>query len=442
VPEIALSYVPRPQFLAFHTRTKRFAVMLAHRQAGKTVACVNEAIHRAVYSKKERPRYAYIAPLRNQAKGLAWDYLKAYSDGLCDRISEAELSVQFKHNGARITLYGSDNPDAFRGLYFDGIILDEYGDMAPSTWTKILFPTLSSRKGWVVFIGTPKGKNHFYAMYTSHITDDNWWTYLLRASESNIYSAEDLAAFKKEMSEDEYLQEYECSFDAAVVGTYYSKLIDILENSRRVNAMCEYDPEFPVESVLDLGFTDSCAIWYWQTRPDGIAVIDYDEENGQPLPYYYDLLNEKGFKYETIWLPHDARAKTLQTGRSTLEQFLHHQFPVDIVPSLSLQHGIDAARFILPQCYFNPRCQPGLEALRAYRRKFNEKTKAFSDAPIHDWSSHGADAFRYLSLICKERIVPTASEAPPRPPRDIPPEPICLNGLWEEREDRLKIRRY
>lgn len=440
--EVQLSYVPRPQFLAFHHRPNRFATMVAHRQAGKTVACVNELIHRAVYSKRERPRYGYVAPLRNQAKGLAWDYLKAYSEGLADRISEAELSVQFRHNGARVSLYGADNPDAFRGLYFDGIILDEYGDMNPITYTKVLLPTLMSREGWIVFIGTPKGKNHFYEIYMRALANpQEWWTYMLKASESGIYTTEQLDVYRRQMSEDEYLQEYECSFDAAVLGTYYAKIIEMLENKNRVSTFCEHDADFPVECALDLGFTDSCSLWFWQTRPDGLAIIDYEEHNSQPLPFYFDLLRDKGYEYEKIWLPHDARAKTFQTGRSTLEQFISAGFPVDITPQLSIQHGIDAARLVLPQCWFNPRCQPGIETLRAYRRKYNEKTKAFSDSPIHDWSSHGSDAFRYLSLVAKERII-VAQEAPIRHEREFKPEPICLAELFEERENRLARRRY
>src|SRR5271155_3613208 len=130
-------YKPRRQFNQFHSRDKRFSAMVIHRRAGKTVACVNDLIAKAAYNKRERPRYAYIAPLRNQAKGIAWDYLKHYSQGLTSKISESELYVEFKHNGARISVYGADNPDSFRGLYFDGVVFDEYGQMNPIIYTQI-----------------------------------------------------------------------------------------------------------------------------------------------------------------------------------------------------------------------------------------------------------------------------------------------------------------
>jgi phage terminase large subunit len=434
-------YKPRQQFNTFHGRSKRFSAMVIHRRAGKTVACVNDLIAKAAYNKRERPRYAYIAPLRNQAKGIAWDYLKHYSQGLTSKISESELYVEFKHNGARISVYGADNPDSFRGLYFDGVVFDEYGQMNPIIYTQIILPTIADRKGWIVFIGTPEGKNHFYSQYMSGLANpDRWYTYLLRASESGILSAEELAVQKMEMNDDDkYEREYECSFEAMVKGEYYSKLITELERLRHITDFVEHDPDCTVEVASDLGYTDSSAYWFWQTKPDGIAVIDYEEHHSEPLAFYFDLLKDKGYRYEKIWLPHDARAKSLQTGRSTVEQYLHAGFPVDIVPNLSLQHGIDAARQILPLCWFNPRCLPGIEALRAYRRKYDEKRKVLSELPIHDWSSHGADGFRYLSLIAKERILPSLSEPPPQ--TAITNEPMCLEDLFTEYESRKRRRR-
>jgi phage terminase large subunit len=434
-------YQPRKQFLPFHARKHRFSAMVVHRRAGKTVACVNDLIAKATYSKRERPRYAYIAPLRNQAKQIAWDYLKHYSRGLTSKISESDLYVEFKHNGARITVYGADNPDAFRGLYFDGVVLDEYGLMNPMVYTQIILPTLSDRKGWIVFIGTPEGKNHFYQQYQRAVSyPERWYSMLLRASESGILSNEELQLQREEMAdEDKYQREFECNFEAMVKGEYYSKILTQLEATGHVISFVEHDPDFPVEVATDLGYTDSSAYWFWQTKPDGVAIIDYEEHHSEPLSFYFDLLRGKGYRYEKIWLPHDAKAKSLQTGRSTVEQFLDAGFPCDVIPKLAVQHGIDAARKILPLCWFNPRCDVGIESLRAYRRKYDEKKKILSDAPQHDWSSHGADAFRGLSLVCKERILPKTEE--PEPEKELHEEPICLEELFEEYENRTKRRR-
>lgn len=464
MPVIEVKYQPRSHFVPFHTRDQRFACMVAHRRAGKTVACVNEAVTRALYSQKKRPRYAYIGPLLKQAKKIAWEYLKEYTKGMtAKKPSESELSVVLAHNQAEIGIYGADNPDAFRGQYFDGVILDEYGDMAPSVWRKVLLPTLADRQGWAVFIGTPKGKNHFWEIYKrsrgeqlseydeegeNYLAKQNWYNFVLKASSSGILSPDELLLQRSEMSEDEYQQEFECSFDAAVLGTYYAALVVQLENKGQVNDDVKWDPAFPVQVVFDLGYTDSTAAWYWQERPDGFAIIDYDEASGQPLSYYRELLQHKGYRYSAVWLPHDARAKSFQTGRSTVEQFLHFDLPkydesvgnlIRIVPNLGLQHGIDAARSILPSCWFNKRLtRDGIECLRSYRRSWDEEKKVFTDAPLHDWSSHGSDAFRYLSLVCRERIV--ASQ--PEKKILIPNKPVqyTLDQLWEGQKLSLRQR--
>lgn len=447
--ELKSTYAPRPHFIPFHQRPHRFGVMVAHRRAGKTVACINELIHRALYSKKKRARYAYIGPQLKQAKKIAWEYLKEYTEGMqLKKPSETELTVILRHNKAEVTIYGADNPDSFRGQYFDGVILDEYGDMHPSIWGKILLPTLADRRGWAVFIGTPKGKNHFYKIFMEAGQKGNWFRFLLKASESGILPPEELVLQASEQTEDEYAQEYECSFDAAVVGTYYAKLLSKLEADKRIIAECEYDPEFPVEVASDLGYTDSSAYWFWQNKPDGFAIIDYYEAHSEALAHYFSMLRDKGYRYGTIWLPHDAMAKSLQTGRSTIEQFLEAELPrfsedssmlVRIVPNLALQDGIDAVRKVLPMCWFNPRCYDGIEALRAYRRAFDEEKKVYSDKPLHDWASHPADGFRYLSLIAKQRIVPVSEVkklyVPPAPPK------YTLEDLFQDREGRLRLNR-
>lgn len=406
--EVRLDYSPRKQFEAFHQRHERFGCIVAHRRAGKTVACVHELIIRALHTTKKHARYGYIAPFRQQAKSIAWLYLKEATKGFAVSIRESDLRVELS-NGAWIQLYGSDNPDALRGVYFDGVILDEFGDMRPSLWAEVILPTLADRKGWAVVIGTPKGKNTFYDFYELSKTDKRWFHLTLKASQTGLIPQDELDTMRSVMSEAQYEQEMECSFSAPVLGTYYAGIVEMLEGKGQIAPdACKYDELFSVHVAGDLGFTDSCSWWFWQHRPDGIAVIDYEEAHSQPLQFYFDLLDNKGYEYDTIWLPHDARAKTLQTGKSTVEQFLTHfdkKCKIDIVPMLTKQHGIDALRLVLPLCWIDTiKCFEGIEALRAYRRQYNTVTKAFSDKPLHDWSSHGADAARYMALVCKDRL--------------------------------------
>jgi len=400
--ELKIEYEPREQFIPFHQRQQRWACLVVHRRGGKTVACVNDLGARALYTNKQNARYAYLAPFYRQAKDVAWSYLKYYLKPVITKIRESELRVELI-NGSWITLYGADNPDALRGIYLDGVILDEFGDCRPSLWGQVILPTLVDRGGWAVFIGTPKGKNHFYKIAQRSKTEPGWFNLTLKASQSGIIAPSELAEMKAQMAEDEYEQEMECSFEAAVKGTYYADLINMLENKKQIAPDVIHDPAHPVYAIADLGYSDSCAWWFWQVRPDGVAVIDYEEHQGEELRFYFEMLRGKGYEYEKIYLPHDAKAKSLQTGRSTIEQFLMEQFPVDLVPKLDVQHGIDAARYILPSCWFNSeKCAAGLEALRSYRRSFNEITNAFSNKPFHDWASNGADSFRYLSLVTKK----------------------------------------
>jgi len=433
-----LDYTPREPFKAFHQRTERWACIVAHRRAGKTVACVNELVVRALYSTKKNPRYGYVAPFRQQAKNIAWVYLKEAVRGLAVEIRESDLSVRLP-NGAIIALYGSDNPDALRGLYFDGLIIDEFGDCRPSLWAEVLLPTLADRRGWCAFIGTPKGRNQFYQFYELSKRSKDWFSLTLDAETSQLLDPEELQQLKEQMSEPQYEQEMLCSFTAALLGTYFAALINKAEQENRVNDTTNYDPNFPVNVSADIGFSDSTVLWFYQERPDGIAIIDCEECHGQPLTYYFELLDNKPYQYDTIWLPHDARAKSLQTGKSTIEQFLDHFRPknvkLDIAPNLKVQHGIDAVRLILPYCYFNRQnCELGIEALRTYRRKFDEVNKVYHDHPHHTWESDFADSFRYLALCANKKRL-KAPEPLPGPANDPYPG-YNLADLFAAREKR------
>ena len=401
--EIVLDYDPRPHFIPFHQRNQRWSSIVAHRRCGKTVACINDIVPRALYNQRKHPRYGYIAPTYRQGKEIAWLYLKDACRPVAKKIKESELSIELI-NGAKITIFGADNPDSLRGLYFDGVILDEYGDMRPSLWGEVILPTLVDRKGWAVFIGTPKGKNHFFHIHEKSKQDANWFSMTLDVETTGLFELNEVAEFRKQMSDEQFRQEFMCDFTAAITGAYYAKLLESPKEGP------EHNSDMPVFVSSDLGFTDSSAYWFWQEYPDGPNIIDYEEADNQPLAYYFDLLRSKGYDFETIWLPHDAVAKSLQTGRSTIEQFLAEQFPVRIAPRLALQHGIDAVRKIIPVTHWNlknPRVQQGLDALRSYHRQFDEVKKIYRDAPVHDWTSHCADAFRGLSLVCRRATLPT-----------------------------------
>ena len=436
---IVFDYEPREQFLPLHQREQRWACMVCHRRAGKTVAAVHELVLRALYTKKKNARYAYVAPFYRQAKDVAWVYLKEATKHFATRIRESALRIELP-NGAWITLYGADNPDALRGLYLDGVVLDEFGDARPSLWGTVVLPTLADRKGWALFIGTPKGKNHFYEIYKRSTEEKGWYSLTLKAGDSGIIDRDELLEMKAQMADEEYEQEMECSFTAAIQGTYYAALIGEMELQGRIAPkVVKYDPALPVKVAADLGRTDNTAMWFWQETPRGISVIDYYENQGKLLDHYIAMLNSKAYRYEEVWLPHDAVAKTLATKRSTIEQMLDAGFPCRKVPKLEVQHGIDAVRKVLPHTLVDSEaCFAGVEALRAYRRSYNELLKQYNDKPLHDWASDGSDAMRYMALVCKEKVKhlkPVVSDQDRDPDKTYE---FNLEDLFVEREKSVK----
>jgi phage terminase large subunit len=408
VLDIELEYSPRTVFQDFHDREQRWAVVVAHRRCGKTVSCINDLIYRALTEDKEHGQYAYVAPYYSQAKNIAWDYLQRYAKPVLARANQSELWVELV-NGAKIKLYGADNPDALRGLYLDGVVLDEYADMRPRMWGEIIRPLLADRMGWAVFIGTPKGHNAFYDVYTNATKDQRWFAKTLRASQTGLLPNSELEDAQASMSPDQYEQEFECSFEAAILGAFYGKEMRVLTDAGRITTV-EADPLFPVNTAWDLGYSDDTALWFYQVIYGEIRILDYHSSNGHQVSYYTDLLESKRqenrWKYGKHYLPHDARAKTLASGGKSIIEQIASKIPVEslkIVPSLSLQDGIQATRLALMRSWFDGvKCQDGIECLRQYQREYDEDKKVFRDKPKHDWTSHGADAFRMLAIAWKE----------------------------------------
>jgi hypothetical protein len=395
---IEIAYKPREQQLAIHELmdSKRFGVVVAHRRMGKTVSAINHLIKDAILNQKEAPRYAYIAPTYGQAKRVAWDYLVKYAEPLGGSQNITELRVDFW--GRRVQLYGSDNPESLRGQYFDGVILDEIGDQNPKIWTDIVRPALADRKGWCLFIGTPKGHNHFKELRDRAEKEDGWGLLEFKASETGVVDDTELKAARNEMGEDKYRQEFECSFDAAVEGSYYGQILNELEDKKHMQEI-PWEELSRTFTAWDLGMGDSTSIWVAQLVGTEIRLIDYYENHGVGLDHYVKWIKDNDYSKAEHILPHDVRVRELGTGKSRLEMLEEAGLEIKIAPRMSLDDGIQAVRRILPRCWFNvPKVQTGLNCLRNYRRDYDEKRKIFYERPLHDWSSHGSDSFRYLAL--------------------------------------------
>lgn len=423
--KIDTGYVPRPLQAELHKALKRFNVIVAHRRFGKSIFSVNEMIDQGLrlYSTRKlaRPRYAYIAPDYGMAKRIIWDIFKSTLKDVPGVIpNENELRIDVNLFGdetdtLRFQLWGAEKPDKLVGTYLDGAILDEYGSMNPATWTQAIRPQLSDRDRvrvhppWANFIGTPRGKNSFFDLhkYARDGGDPEWYTRVLKASQTGYVDQTELDSARRTMGEDEYQQEYECSFEAALKGTYYSKLMSDIDSKGRIRPI-DYDPGIGVMTAWDLGLNDSLVIWFVQRHFREVRIIDYLEMSDMPdgLTDVVRELRNKPYVYTTHLLPHDAAVRALNDGKSRVETLRSLGLKgVEVLERTGLNDGINAVKTLLPMCWFDSvRTQRGIDCLRDYRREWDEKAQIFKNTPLHNWASHGADAFRTLAMgIDRER---------------------------------------
>lgn len=408
--KVYTGYMPRTLQEGLHNQLKRFNVIVCHRRWGKTVFSLNEMIDKALRNTKRNPQYAYIAPTYGQAKRVAWDMLKQYTEHIPGVSSnEQDLKIEIVRpaygDKVKLLLLGAENPGVIRGIYLDGCIMDEFAEMHPMVWGQVVRPTLSDREGWVIFIGTPKGLNHFKEMYDlagarSNPDLDNWFRVLYKASETNILPPSELAAARVAMTEEEYAQEYEVDWGAGQVGAYYAKLITKAETEKRILRV-NYDKGASVETYWDLGHRDTTAIWFIQSIGREYHVIDHLESSGVGLDWYVKQLKEKPYIYGEHVLPHDAGHHEISTGETRLQTLQKYGLGgrIRVLDKHSVDDGIHAVRMILDKCYFDDvKTKRGLECMRAYEKKWDAKNKIFSASPLHNWASHSADAFRTFAM--------------------------------------------
>jgi len=379
-------------------QAKRWGVVVTHRRFGKTVWAINHILRDCLMSKHARPRYAYIGPSYKQVKATAWDYLKEFAGGIPGvKFNETELRCDLP-TGGRISLLGTENFESLRGLYLMGCVMDEYASIPESVFPEIIRPALSDYKGWCCFLGTPQGHNAFFDLYEQASADDDWLNAIYKASETELLDEEELSAAQRMMSESQYLQEFECSFNANVPGSIYGKELEAAQTEGRI-CNVPYDPSCKVDTFFDLGIGDSTSVWFTQTVGRAIHVIDFYEARNEGLPHYCKMLTDRRYVYGDHHAPHDIEVRELGSGKSRREIAWDLGLNFRVVPKLPLEDGIHAAQMLIPRCYFDrERTKDGLEALRQYHRAYNERTRSFRASPVHDWSSHASDSFRYLAV--------------------------------------------
>ena len=402
---VTIPYTPRPLQSRFHDSAKRFNVAVCHRRFGKTVMAINHLLKDVLLCPHPRAQGAYIAPTYTAAKRIAWSYLREYAGVIPGvRFNEAELRCDLPDD-RRIYLLGGDSADNLRGLFLDSVCLDEFADMNSRLYPEVIRPAVSDREGKVLTIGTPRGSNQFKDMYDharerEEAGDPDYYTMLFKASETGILKDEELESARAIMDESQYQQEFECSWSAALVGSYYGAALDLAETDNRVTNV-PYDPNLKVSVSFDLGVADSTAIWFCQEYPrtGEVRLIDYYEASGEGLHHYVKELNNRPYHYDKFLFPHDIMVRELGSGSSRYEMLTGLGMRPSVVAKLKVQDGIEAVRALLPRCWFDrKRCAQGLKYLRGYHRAWDARRNDWRSRPNHDASSHSADSFRYLAV--------------------------------------------
>jgi len=360
--------------------------------------------------------YWYLAPTYAHAKKIIWDgidsnglpYLDRFPHDLVEKKNEQELNIRLA-NGSIFQLVGTDRiKDAIVGPNPVGCVFSEFALMAPIAY-ELMRPIVRENDGWLAFNFTPRGKNHAHVLYQRAKQNPNWWVSYLTINDTfrdakgengnRVVTLEDVEEDRQEGMADELIQqEYYCSFEGYLQGSYYGKVLQQLEENDQITVV-PWEPMLRVDTWWDIGMSDSTAIWFTQTYRDEIRVIDYYENSGEGLPHYAGYLQTKPYAYGIHMGPHDINVKEWGSAQSRIEIAQRLGLHFQIAPKRGLADGIEASRRLLPKCYFDrKKCSVGLAALGAYHKHWNDGRQEFNNTPVHDWSSHGADAFRTMAI--------------------------------------------
>jgi phage terminase large subunit len=402
-----------PVMAALDAGIKRI-IAVWHRRSGKEKTFIN------VVAKAMQMRvgtYFYLFPTYAQAKKAIWDgkdregfpFTAHFPDALVAKRNSSDLKIEYT-NGSIFQLVGTDNIDTLMSTNPIGCVFAEYSLQDPSAW-EFIRPILRENGGWAAFDYTPRGKNHGYTLYQMAIDNPDWFVSRLTVDDTKrddglpIITPDMIESERREgVSEEMIQQEYYVSFEGVMDGSYYGKQLEQARKDGRIGRI-PYDPSIGVETWWDIGVGDSTAIWFTQSVRREIRVIDYFEASGEALSFYAKELQNKPYVYSAHHGPHDLQVREWASGgadgtpKSRIEVAKSLGINFQIVPDMSVDDGINAARSIIASCWFDSeKCARGLSALASYHKDYDSKLKMFRSYPAHDWSSHAADGFRYFGV--------------------------------------------
>jgi hypothetical protein len=386
------------------------AVSVWHRRAGKDSTALNFTVA-SMFAR--RGVYWHMLPTVVQGRKVIWNGIDYHGRRIIDQVFPEEIRKRTNNNemlielvnGAMWQVCGSDNYNSLVGSNPVGVVFSEWSLADPAAWNFIR-PILLENGGWAMFIYTPRGKNHGYKTFDMAQENEDWFAELLdiehtaRNDGSRIMTDENIEEERMSgMAEDMIQQEYYCSFDAGMAGAFYTDELNRAFEDKRIGKH-PWDPDKPCVSVWDLGIQDATAIGVVQLdtneRP---VIIDYIEDRNKGLEWYIKRLNETPYTFVGHYGPHDIENRDWITGRTRREIADTLGLTFEVTPKLSLEDGIQSCRQFINLAYFDEgKVDKLLDALFSYRREFNEKMDMYSDRPVHDWSSHGSDMLRYMSI--------------------------------------------
>jgi hypothetical protein len=412
MPDTQIVINPRKPFIPYLTRKERYACIIAHRRAGKSFALIQDINHKALTHKrgnmKVAPlRYAYIAPTRDQAKDIAWQYVMDFLSPIkgC-KINQGDLKATLPSR-AEIRLYSGENFERMRGLYFDGVVLDEYADIDPIAWSTVIRPCLSDYKGWATFSGTPKGKNQLWDVWNQARENENkkWFHMMLKASESGILDADEIADIKSDVTitGDKYLQEYECDFNIANPGAIFLEEVELARKDGRINNDIMHYAGLPVYTAFDIGLPINTKCWVFQIVGDKIKMLMHLSGNPKintPHKWVHlltELGKERGYSYGVHFLPHDGET----VWRPVFQDAGFDNTEV-LEKSKDAWDYINVAKEDFGRVWISEKeCQSGIRGLEFWSTIETKKKAYNSNTPAHDWSSHVCTAFCYAMLAIR-----------------------------------------
>jgi hypothetical protein len=408
----------------------RRAVLVWHRRSGKDNLCLNFT---STQMFDEPGVYWHMLPQKEQARKSVWLGMDQRGVRFIDQAFPRELRTATLENEMRINmrtaggqesiwqLCGSDNYDSLMGANPRGVVFSEYSLSNPQAWTYVR-PILRENNGWAVFNFTPRGMNHAHDLYQlAAARPERWFAELLTVEDTNAITQDKIDEERRDgMSEEMVQQEYYCDFEAPNIGSYYGKALRKAQKQGRIGVF-DWVPEKFVYTGWDIGRTDDTSIWFWQIVNGRPRFIDFHSSSGGDVPFYIELLRSKPYKYAdpALYLPHDADSETLAAPRSVRRQFKDAKFSSKVFTVRDVQQGIEETRATIAVAEFNEyTCRDGINALKLYQRHYNEERKAFEDRPVHDWTSHPADAMRTAARAWRDE---QATKAKPEPQYEVFP---------------------